>query len=588
MIPARIIKVEQMPLTSNGKIDRKALEEITEERGDREENYEAPRTEIEEILCGIWGEVLGRDRVGIRENFFELGGHSLVATQVVSRIRAVIGVDVPLRVMFEKPTVEGIAVAVQELVRGRSGKEAPDVVRVERNGRLPLSFAQQRLWFIDQLEPGNPAYNVPMAIRLSDLNVPALAAAVTEIVRRHEVLRTSFPAEEGEPEQRIGAAEEVEVPVVDLIGLREQIGEAAARRLAEEEAARCFDLSKGPLLRAMVVRKSDREHVLVVVMHHIVSDAWSAGVLIRELSVLYEAYREGRPSPLEELSIQYADYAVWQREWLKDEVLEEQLDYWRKQLEGMERLQLPFSSGGNSGRRSGEAAEFTIPAEVASEIRKLSREEGATLYMTLLAAFQALLFRYTGQKDILIGTPVSGRELAEIESLVGFFINLLTVRTRFSPETSFRQLIRIVRDVSLGAYAHSQIPFELVVSAVAGDRQGGEDALLHATFDFRAATAPEVETSLASGPFALSTLPVKRDLALVMSNAGDGIVGVLQYDAAKITEPDAVEFVQNLSRLLAVVAKDSDLPIIDIPLGGAEPQLSQSLGDPEFEMEFVF
>ncbi|MDQ1612943.1 MAG: hypothetical protein QOG00_2874, partial [Pyrinomonadaceae bacterium] len=592
MVPQRVVKLDALPLTANGKVDRKALPDPDEQEASAAGNYSAPRTATEEIVCGIWSDVLGLGRVGIGENFFELGGHSLLVTQVVARVRAVFGVEVPLRVLFETPLVEAVAAEVERLMKRRGGAPvAPKLTRADRDKPLPLSFAQQRLWFIDQLEPGNPAYNVPLAVRLGgELDVDALAASLTEIVRRHEVLRTSFPIVDGAPVQLIHEARPVPVRVVDVSDFDTGVREQAARQLADAEASRPFDLAAETLLvRALLVRLGEEDHALVVVLHHIVADGWSADVLIREFGQLYEAFRQGQPSPLAELPIQYADYAVWQREWLQGDVLEAQLQYWRKQLEGIERLELPFVRPGAGGARAGAAVQFTLPADVAAAIRKLSREESATLYMTLLASFQALLFRYSGQRDIALGTPVAGRDLVESEPLVGFFVNVLIIRTRLSAELSFRELVRQVRDASVAAYAHGQLPFELVAAAVAGgERQLGEDALFQATFDFAATAARGKVAGTDAEFFELADLPVKRDLNLVMMEAGASLVGSLQYDAAKMSEADAQMLVDNLARLLAAVAANPGQPVIDIPLGDARAVGASLTDESELEPDFAF
>ncbi|HEV2800655.1 MAG TPA: amino acid adenylation domain-containing protein [Pyrinomonadaceae bacterium] len=598
MVPQRIVKVEALPLTANGKVDRKALPDPDVQETNAAGNYNPPRTQTEEIVCGIWADVLGLGRVGTGENFFELGGHSLLVTQVVARVRAVFGVEIPLRVLFETPLVEAVAAEVERQVKARGASAAaPQLTRADRSKPLPLSFAQQRLWFIDQLEPANAAYNVPLAVRLGGrLDVGALAASLTEIVRRHEVLRTSFPTVDGEPVQLIHEAQALPVPVVDLSDFDADLREQAARQLADEEAARPFDLADASMLvRALLIKLGAESHVLVVVLHHIAADGWSADVLMREFGALYEAFSHGRPSPLSELTIQYADYALWQREWLRGEVLEAQLRYWRGQLAGLERLELPFvkSSATPSVRRKGAAVQFTVPAEVASALRKLSRDESATVYMTLLAAFQVLLFRYSGQRDIALGTPTAGRDLVESESLVGFFVNVLIIRTRLSPDVSFRELVRQVRDASVAAYAHGQIPFELVVSNVAGERQLGEDALFQATFDFAAASSRGKRLADTDAEFfELADLPVKRDLNLVFAESGECLVGSLQYDAAKTTETDARALTDNLSRLLTAVAEDAHQPVIDIPLGSpdaATPDAAPAgFDESELEPDFAF
>ncbi|HEV2800034.1 MAG TPA: amino acid adenylation domain-containing protein, partial [Pyrinomonadaceae bacterium] len=399
MIPQRFIRLDALPLTTNGKVDRKALPapDTTE---DAAAHYLAPRTPTEEIICNVWAEVLGRERVGVDEDFFTLGGHSLLATQVVSRVRAVFGVEVALRVLFETPTAEALAAEVERLRNAGSSagvvRSAPPLVRADRSKPLPLSFAQQRLWFIDQLEPGNPAYNVPFAVRLTGaLDVAALSASLDEIVRRHETLRTTFSTVDGQPVQLIHEARPVPLPFTDMSHLPATEREEAACELSEAEAGRAFDLAADSLLRARLVRLSEAEHVLVVVMHHIISDGWSTGVLMREFSQLYAAYQAGQPSPLAELPIQYADYAVWQRESLQGEVLESQLAYWREQLAGMDRLELPSDLARvDAWERGGSVVRFELSAELTESLRELSRREGVTLFMVLMAAWQLLLSRY--------------------------------------------------------------------------------------------------------------------------------------------------------------------------------------------------
>ncbi|HEX8694997.1 MAG TPA: amino acid adenylation domain-containing protein, partial [Longimicrobium sp.] len=340
MVPSAFVPLEALPLTPNGKLDRKALP--APELAPAEETYVAPRTPAEEVLAGIWAEVLRLERVGVRDNFFELGGHSLLATRVVSRIRAVFAVELPLRALFEGPTIAEMAGRVEEMRRAEL-PALPAVVPVERTGALPLSFAQERLWFLDRLEPGSSTYNIPVAWRLGGaLDEAALERALGEIVRRHEALRTVFTEVDGSPVQVVAPFGGFALPVEDLSGLSEADREAAVEHRAAEEAGRPFDLSEGPLFRATLLRLGGEDHVLLLSMHHVVSDGWSMGVLFRELSALYGAYREGRESPLPELPVQYADYAVWQREQLAGEVLDRQLAYWKERLAGApELLELP-------------------------------------------------------------------------------------------------------------------------------------------------------------------------------------------------------------------------------------------------------
>ncbi|HEX7239695.1 MAG TPA: condensation domain-containing protein, partial [Longimicrobiaceae bacterium] len=333
LVPGAFVALESLPLTPNGKLDRRALPAPA--YGSAEDGYVAPRTPVEEVLAGIWAEVLGVERVGVEEGFFELGGHSLLATQVVSRARQALGVEVPLRALFEAPTVAGLAGRIEALRSEGSGRVAPPIERVPREGPLPLSFAQQRLWVVDRLEPGSAAYNLPFALRLrGELDTAALRASLDALVRRHEALRTTFAEQGGVPVQVVHPAAPVELRELDLRDLPEAEREAGAERLASEETLRPFDLEHGPLLRSTLLRLDEEEHVLLFTLHHVVSDGWSMQVLVREVSALYGAFSRGEEPQLEELPVQYADFAVWQREWLSGEVLDGQIGYWKEALAG--------------------------------------------------------------------------------------------------------------------------------------------------------------------------------------------------------------------------------------------------------------
>jgi acyl carrier protein len=427
MTPDAIVVLEEMPLTANGKIDRKKLPPAKDAGRQLEQKYVGARTPVEEMLAGIFGEALEVDQVGIHDNFFEIGGHSLLATQVISRVRNVFGVDVELRNIFEEPTVERLGRRVAEAVKSGEKNDAPPLIRIEREGpgsfRAPLSFAQQRLWFLDQLVPNNPFYNCPRAMRLNGkLDLETLESVINEVVRRHEALRTRFEVDAGAPVQLIEEWKPRRLEVEDLTSLPKEEREAAAMRIAKVEAATGFDLGRGPLLRVKVLKMEEDEHVVLYTMHHIVTDGWSMGVLIREVGLLYEAYSAGEPSPLENLEIQYADYAVWQRNWLQGEALERQLSYWRKQLAGLEPLMLPsdYPRPALAAYR-GASSGFGISEELSQELKALSRREGVTMFMTLLAAFKTLLRRYSGQDDIVVCSAIANRTRAETEALIGFF-----------------------------------------------------------------------------------------------------------------------------------------------------------------------
>src|SRR5215216_1654034 len=472
MVPSEIVRLEKLPMTANGKLDRKALPDPSEIiRASREGSGEA-LSPVEEIVAAIYTEVLGAEVGAATDNFFERGGHSLLATQVVSRIREALGVEIGLREIFERATVGEVASAVErERLDGRAAK-AGRIGRASREGEIELSYAQARLWFMQQMEPESGAYNIATGVRLKgELRVEGMRQSLGEVVRRQEVLRTRIEEKGGHPFQVIEEAEEIEMGLVDLSGLEIEEREGEARRAGKEESRRAFDLRRGPVWRATVMRMEEREHVLLLNMHHVASDGWSTGVLIREFTKLYEGYRAGEQSKLEELAIQYADYAMWQRGWLQGEVLEEQLRYWKEQLEGVEVLVLPTDRARAAvASHRGAVAEFGLGREQTQELKKLGREQGVTLFMTLLAAFQLLLARHSSQQDIAVGTPIAGRNSKETEAIIGFFVNTLVMRGDFSHNPTTREMLRAVREVALGAYAHQEVPFEKLVEEMQPQR----------------------------------------------------------------------------------------------------------------------
>jgi hypothetical protein len=435
---------------------------------------------------GIFRQVLKVERVGINDNFFELGGHSLLATQVMSRIREVLGVELGVRKLFERGSVRGLSAEVERARReqGTEESERPAMRAVLRGEAVPLSFAQQRLWFLDQLEPGSGFYNVPTPVRMEgELDVEALERTLSEIVRRHEVLRTSFQSIDGRAVQVIHDAQPVSIKVTDLTHLPKEAREEEARRLVSEEAQQPFDLSQGPLFRTLVLHLAETEHLVLLTTHHIISDGWSMGVLVKEVGALYAAFREGRPSPLPELPLQYADYALWQREWLQGEVLDKQLGYWRRQLAALPVTDLPVDHPRPALQTYSGAHSFSyLPGEMVEALKKISYEHGVTLFMTLMAAFKILLSRYTEQDDIAIGTAIAGRNRAETENLIGFFINTLIMRSEVSGEQRFTQYLQRVREMALEAYAHQDMPFDKLVEELQPVRDPARSPLVQVAF----------------------------------------------------------------------------------------------------------
>jgi acyl carrier protein len=485
MVPQAVMVLQKLPLNANGKIDRQALpepEQLTAARA-----YVAPRTATEKAIAEIWAEVLRRkpDQISVDDNFFDLGGHSLLATQVISRIRRALSIELPLRTLFESPTVAALAQQAEKSAASNQ-PEVPPMVKVSRDRPLPLSFAQQRLWVLDRMEPNNPLYNIPRAVRLrGDLNTKALVDSLNEIVRRHESQRTTFAAgKDGEPVQVISEPRALNIPVVDLSTRPEAEREGAAKEITAKEARTPFDLSKGPLLRATILKLSAREHVLLLTMHHIVSDAWSAAIFFQELGGLYTAFAEGKLSPLPELAIQYADYAAWQRNFFQGKALEDQLSYWREHLKGAPPLlELPADRPRPENRKFEGAYEpIALRNDITEAVKTFCQQEGATPFMVLLAAFKALLSRYSGQEHIVLGTDIANRTSNETERMIGFFINLLPLHTDLSGDPSFRELVARVREVALGAYAHQDIPFDKLVQDLQPERSLSHNPIVQALF----------------------------------------------------------------------------------------------------------
>ncbi len=465
MVPAAIVGLADLPVTPNGKLDRKKLPEaelITAAE------WRGPRSPKEEILCTLFGEVLGLEGVGIDDNFFEQGGHSLLATRLVSRIRATLGVELGIRTLFESPSVSQLGGRLSEGKRGRAG-----LVARERPERLPLSYAQQRLWFLDRLGGSSSEYNITSVLRMKgELDGEALEKTINTIVSRHESLRTHIEEREGEAVQVIEREKRIELRVEDLSGMREEEREEAVKREQREEARRAFDLGRGPVLRMRLLKVGEGEHIMLRTMHHIASDGWSEEVFNRESRELYEAYSEGRENPLKPLEVQYADYALWQRKWEEDGGLRGGLAYWREQLAGIpERLELPMDRGRPAMQSfEAELCQESLSREQTRALKKLSQSQQATLYMVMLAGFGVLLSRYSGQEDIVVGSPIANREEGELEELIGFFVNTLAMRVRVRGEKRIGEMIGEVRRVALEGYEHQEVPFERVVEELAPER----------------------------------------------------------------------------------------------------------------------
>ncbi len=472
MVPASFMVLESFPLTVNGKVDRAALPAPDSFRIELKAAYVAPQTELETTITNVWTDVLGIEHIGVEDNFFRLGGHSLLATQLVSRLRGELELDIPLRIVFEAPTVKEMARFIADLqASGESDTEAP-LIPVSRDETLPLSFSQQRLWFLDQFEPGGSAFNMPQIVRLKGhLDISALQHSLQALVDRHESLRTVFRQIDGQPVQIINPVAGVPIGRRDFRDLSKAEREAAIQQFVREESERPFDLASGPLFRAGLAQIEDQEFVLALTMHHIVSDAWSLWVLIRELAAFYRDFHQGHQPTLNLLPLQYADFASWQRRHLQGAVLAKHLTYWKTQLEGITPLELPFDHPRTfPATHRGGMESITLPLETSRAVKAFGQAENATLFMTLLAGFQVFLGRHCGQEDIAVGVPIANRNRAETEGLIGFFLNLLTLRTDLSGDPTFQELVARVKEVALGAYAHQDLPFEKLIEELQPER----------------------------------------------------------------------------------------------------------------------
>ena len=582
MVPSIFVMMKSLPMTSNGKVDRRALPAPEHGRPDLEGNFAAPRTVVEEMLAGIWMQVLKLERVGVSDSFFDLGGHSLLATQVISRIREAFQLDIPLRTLFEAPTIEALAQVIEQQRQDSNQVQLPAIVPVSRDKQLPLSFAQQRLWFLEQLEPGSPLYNCPGAAKLrGSLDVLALEHSLNQLILRHESLRTSFATVAGEPVQVISRDSQVRLVLDDISGLCEAERAAEVERRAQAEAREGFDLASGPLLRVKLLRLADDEHVVFFTMHHIVSDAWSLGVFLQELAALYEAHRSGVEAELPVLAVQYADYAVWQREYLSGEVLEQQLGYWTKQLAGAPAmLELPTDRPRPEEQtHHGAQHEVELSEKVSDELRALSRSESVTLYMTLLAAFDVLLHYYTGKEDIVVGTNVSNRDRRETDHLIGFFVNQLAMRVSLAGDPTFRELLQQVRDVTLNAFAHQDIPFDRLVEGLKLERNLRTSPLFQVKIDLLSTPAPDLSgTELSITPVMADTGGSHLDLIVSLANNQQAVNGLVLYNTDLFDLNTVVRMFNQFESLLTniVAQPDARLSALIEPLAEADRQQAKS------------
>jgi proline-specific peptidase len=565
MVPTAFVHLDALPLSPNGKIDRRALPDPGAPAA-APAPVSASRGPVTEALTALMAEVLGVEGVGESDDFFELGGHSLLATRLAARASRLFGVEVPVSAVLLHPTPA--ALAAQFLAGGAASSSVRPVRPLRRAAGepLPASYAQRRLWFLDRLEPGSPVYHLPGAVRLTGpLDADVLEDALAEVVRRHEALRTVLRDERGEPMQVVEPPPAAVLSRFDLAGSPEP--EAAAARLAREVATAPFDLARGPLFRALLLRRGPEDHELLLTLHHVVADGWSLGILLAELAALYEAFAAGRPSPLPELPVQYADWAVWQRERMAGEALESQIAWWRQRLAGAVPLELPADRPlAAPGPSRGGTSAASLPPALAAELERLARGAGATPFMLLLAAFQAQLARYAGTAAVAVGSPVANRGRAEVEGLIGFFVNMLVLRTPVDGDPGFRELLARTREACLGAYAHQDVPFERLVEALQPERLRARNPLFQAVFQLEEPLATGRLGEAAAAVRPLATGAAKFDLALSVARGPEGLAAALEYDAGLFDPATADRLLGHWRTLLAGIAADPDARLSDLPL----------------------
>ncbi len=565
MVPTYFVWLPNLPLTPNGKIDRKALPTPTHEHMQPAHDFVRPQTETEKVLALIWAGLLKIDNIGINDDFFDLGGHSLLAIRAVSSIRDAFGVDITFQTLFENPTIKSLS---NVLTAAKSSGTDQWIERRQPSGTAPLSFAQEQLWFLEHLAPGSPVYNISDVIGFhGKYAAEAMRGAIKELVRRHEILRTAFSHSTGQPLQVISHEMALPLAELDLSGLSEQEREREWTRVVREEGRKPFDLSRAPLLRVTMIHLSAHEHRLLFTIHHILADEWSMEMVHRELKQLYEAFSQGRPSPLPELPIQYADFACWKRNWLQGTVLEDQASYWKKELSGSSfTLELPTDKPRPATQSfRGATQTFQLSGKLLEQLKTLSRARQATLFMVLEAGFMALLHRYTGQDDIIVGTPISGRTRSETENLIGLFLNTVLLRARFSERQNFLSLVQQVRERALGAYAHSDLPFEHLVAELAANRDPSRMPLFQVMFILH---NPEglSQVSKVSGNNELETGTSKFDLTLILSENENGLDGLFEYNT-DLFEPATIRRLAGyFSRLLEAGIADPEQRISELPM----------------------
>ncbi|HEY9134888.1 MAG TPA: amino acid adenylation domain-containing protein, partial [Pseudomonadales bacterium] len=565
MVPSNVVVLASWPLTPNGKIDRKALPKAD---AHRVQEYIAPRNELEERLAAIWAELLGLERVGVKDNFFEIGGHSLLATRVIARCRETFQIEIPLRNLFDDATLENLAKLIEQALTSETTHAiAPRIEPVSRDKPLPLSFAQQRLWFIDQMNPGNTAYNIPVALRLKGkLNVKTFGKVMTEIIRRHEVLRTAFINTDQGPVQKILDPQSLQIEQENLQQLPEDRRESEALKIAEQFSRIKFKLEEGALIRCKFLSLYEDDWILLINMHHIIADGWSLNILLMEVGELYKAIQNNQPSRLSEPVVQYADFSVWQRQWLQGDVLDQQLAYWKKQLAGApDFLRLPTDHPRPKIQTlNGAHYIFNWDKDFSDQINKFCLQQNVTLFMTLLGVYQVLLSRYTGQQDICVGVPIAGRHHAQTESLIGLFVNALVMRTKTDGNPSVMELLQIIKQNTLDGFEHQDLPAEMLLDELNLVRNPSYSPGAQVGFQLQNIDISrdiEIPGELSITGFGIENVSSKYDITMIMRETAEGISGALEYNTDLFNEATIEKFAKHYRALLAAFIGNADAGI---------------------------
>ncbi len=564
MVPSHFVELDAFPLTASGKVDRKALPAPSADSVATSREPVAPRNELERDLAAIWGELLGLAKVGIDDNFFELGGHSLLAIKAMSRIRDAFQVDLRLQKLFEHPTVAGMGTEVKVAKAAKdSSKVVQRIVPRQQSGPCPLSFSQEQFWFLDQMVPGSAAYNIVDVINLDGTyDASALRAAMNELVRRHEILRTALVAGTGQLMQVVSPASDLVLPELDLGAIPEEERAREWTRVVRTEGRRTFNLAQPPLFRAVVVHHSPGEHKVLLTIHHIIADEWAMGLIQDEVKQLYAAFRRKQASPLVELPIQYADFACWQQASFQGEKLEQQLAYWKDVLtDASPVLALPTDKPRPREQTfRGDTEHFVLSKALLDRLREIAQREQTTLFMLLEAAFASFLHRYSGQPDILVGTPISGRTLGETQRLVGCFLNTVVLRSQFTDDLTFRALLQQTRERALGAFAHAELPFGRLVATLAPERDPSRAPLFQVMFVLLDSDG----SSQASKVFdhrELETGTSKFDLTLLTSVTPNGLEGMFEYSTDLFEAETIRRLCRHFGVLLEAIAQNPDQAI---------------------------